>query len=549
MRMKFVPAALAALGAAMIGLWSPGAAAASEFVTIAQGTAIGLAVPGMNEFLGIPFAAPPVGPLRWMPPEPAAPFPDGVLEATQFHAHCAQTPSPFGVDTLNEDCLYLNVYTPTGPTIDLPGLHPVLVWFHGGSLSFGESDDYGAAKLVEAGGIILVTVNYRLGALGFLANSAFDAESPQGVSGNYGILDQQAALRWVRANIAAFGGDPFNVTIAGQSAGGAAVVANLIGTNTAAGLFERAIIESGASLSANTIAGAEARDASFVAAVGCGSEPSLAATASCLRDLPVSTILTFQGGSAISPIVDGFVLPQQPFTAFSSGQFNRVPILNGTNHDEFSLFVALDADLSKAGPLTAPAYPFDIAATLGLSPMSSEIPEVEAEYPLADFPSPDLALTAVGTDGTFACSAFILDQLTSKFVLVSAYEFADENAPELFLPAVSFPYGAAHASELQYLFVLPQSAAHSTVFGPSLPAQPLDLAQEGLSRAMVSYWTSFARFGTPLLAIEPPWLPFFSTSTDFISLVTPAPRAITNFSSEHNCAFWTPLIEAPFQAP
>lgn len=546
MSMKLVAAALAA---AMIGLWSSDPAAASGVVTIVQGKVIGLTVPGMTEFLGIPFAAPPVGSLRWSPPAPAAAFEGGVLAATQFHAHCAQTPSPFGIDTLNEDCLYLNVYTSTRPTIDLPGRHPVMVWFHGGSFSFGESDDCGAARLVEEGGIILVTVNYRLGALGFLANPAFDAESSHGVSGNYGILDQQAALRWVRANIAAFGGDPHNVTIAGQSAGGSAVVANLIGTSTAAGLFQRAIIESGASLSATTIAAAEMRDMAFVTAVGCDGEANLPATAACLRALPVSTILSFQGGNAISPIVDGFVLPQQPFTAFSSGQFNRVPILNGTNHDEFSLFVALDADLAQAGPLTAPAYPFDIAATLGLSPKSSEIPQVEAEYPLADFPSPDLALAAVGTDGTFACSAFILDQLASKFVPVSACEFADENAPELFLPEVSFPYGAAHASELQYLFVLPESQAHATVFGPSVPAQPLDLAQEGLSRAMVSYWTSFARFGTPLLAIEPPWLPFVGADSDFISLVTPVPRPIANFSSEHNCAFWTPFIEAPFQAP
>src|ERR1700722_8443379 len=198
----------------------------------ADGAVRGQAAQAMDEFLGIPYAAAPVGPLRWRPPQPAAPW-AGVREATAFAPHCPQPPSGFGVASTSENCLYLNVFTPPGA----PGGHlPVLVWIHGGSFLVGESDDYIPAGLVRRG-VIVVTISYRLGALGFLAHPAL-ASRPGGPSGDYGLMDQQAALRWVQANIAGFGGNPRNVTLAGESAGGLSVLSQLVSPG-ARGRFSR----------------------------------------------------------------------------------------------------------------------------------------------------------------------------------------------------------------------------------------------------------------------------------------------------------------------
>jgi para-nitrobenzyl esterase len=216
------------------------------------------------------------------------------------------------------------------------------------------------------------------------------------------------------------------------------------------------------------------------------------------------------------------VLPRTIGAAFSTGAFNRVPIIEGSNHDEWRLFVALAFDL-VSGPVTAETYAAAIQATLGIP--AAFVPLFVAQYPLADYESPDLALAALGTDGIFACNALQVDRWVSQFVPTFAYEFNDENAPELFLPPVSFPYGAAHASELQYLFDL-----RSTV-----PAPPLDAAQEQLSAAMVASWTTFARTGDP----DAGWPPFAEDAIE--SLVPPTPTVETGFAADHKCAFWDSL--------
>jgi len=192
-------------------------------VTIFDGAVRGKATGTVDEFLGIPYAAAPVGALRWRPPQPAARW-SGVRDATKFAAHCAQLATPFGVASSSEDCLYLNVFAPAGPKHGDKSQHPVMVWIHGGGLWLGASDDYDPAKLA-ADGTVVVTINYRLGALGFLAHRAL-ADRPGGSSGAYGLMDQQAALRWVQRNIRTFGGDPRKVTIAGESAGGLSVLAH-----------------------------------------------------------------------------------------------------------------------------------------------------------------------------------------------------------------------------------------------------------------------------------------------------------------------------------
>jgi para-nitrobenzyl esterase len=487
-------------------------AGAGPVVVTADGAVRGMTTPAAQEFLGIPYAAPPVGPLRWRPPQPAAPW-AGVRDATQFAPHCAQSASPFGQASTSENCLYLNVFTPPGAEHAGHRL-PVMVWIHGGALVTGESNDYDPTKLVD-NGTIVVTINYRLGALGFLAHPAL-ASRPGGPSGDYGLMDQQAALRWVQRNIGQFGGDPGNVTIFGESAGGLSVLSQLASPG-ARGLFAKAIIESGAyNLTQAPLATAEAEGEAFATSAGCASQ-----TAACLRSLPVATILANQTASGYTPDIDGLVLTQSIGTALSSGQFNRVPVIDGTNHDEWRLFVA-ESELAGA-PVTAANYQAMIASTLQVTPAIAAV--IAAQYPLSAYPSPSVALGAVGTDAIFACPALTVDNSVSKYVPTFAYEFNDENAPELFLPPVSFPYGAAHASELQYLFGLPN-------------AVPLSSAQQQLAAAMQGYWTNFAKRGFPSSSGEPLWPQFSSTSQQMISLVPPQPQVETDFAAEHNCAFW-----------
>jgi len=485
---------------------------------------------GVRVFLGIPYAAPPVGKLRWRPPVPHAPW-FTPREATQFGNHCPQPPSPFGVASVTEDCLFLNVFTPDSD--ELFRLRPVMVWIHGGALVTGESDDYDPTALVQDG-VIVVTINYRLGALGFLAHPAFaaektdpdhDGEADANSAGNYGLMDQQLALRWVRDNIVFFGGDPLNVTIFGESAGGLSVFSQLV-SPPAAQLFHKAIIESGAyNLTTQTLATAEAAGAAFATAAGCSAQ-----TAECLRALPVPTILANEDSAGYTPNLDGEFLPLSLGTALATGQFHHVPVLHGTNHDEWRLFTALDFDLT-AGPIpnNEPAYEAALATLVGPA-----APVVAAQYPLASFPSADLAFAAAGTDAAFACPALAADLSMAPYVPLSTYEFNDENAPQDFLPPVSFPYGAAHASELQYLFTLPEP----------FPRPPLSPAQLQLSSAMQHYWTNFAKFGTPNGPAVPLWPNFNPLAGNFQSLIPPAPMQETNFATAHNCAFWAAFLAA-----
>jgi para-nitrobenzyl esterase len=514
-------AGAAAVSAMVVALTTGSAYAAparhdrGPVVATDRGLVRGLATDGADEYLGIPYAAPPVGALRWQPPHAAARWP-GVREATQYGPHCAQTDGAFGTGSTSEDCLYLNVFTPADHARLRRNL-PVMVWIHGGSLTVGESDDYDPTPLVRNGAVV-VTINYRLGALGFLATSGLAAEQ-DGHAGDYGLMDQQAALRWVQRNIGRFGGDHHNVTIFGESAGGLSVLSHLA-SPSAHGLFDRAIVESGAyALTLAPLTQAEASGASFATAVGCDGQNT-----TCLRNVPVSTILAHES-TGYEPDLDGRVLTQSLGTAFASGQFNRVPVIDGTNHDEWRLFVGLFALLGR--PVTAENY----ADQFGVPPDVAA--KIVAEYPLSDYPSPAVAVGAAGTDSTYACPAVSADTMLSKYVPTYAYEFNDEQAPELFLPAVAgFSYGAAHASELQYLFGL--TADH--------PA-PLSATQQRLAATMQDYWTNFARRGYPAGAGAgaPPWPSFTSTRQLVQSLDTTRPHPETGFAAEHHCAFWSSL--------
>jgi para-nitrobenzyl esterase len=491
-----------------------------------NGVVRGVAVPGGYAFRGLPYAAPPTGNLRWRPPAPPADW-RGVRDATQFGPSCPQPPStevPPG--PFSEDCLYLNVSTPTLRGGDEGGL-PVLVWIHGGGLTVDAGRNYDPAKLA-ADGVVAVTINYRLGALGFLAHPAL-ASRPGGPAGNYGLMDQQAALRWVQDNIARFGGNPDNVTIAGESAGGLSVLAQMVSTG-ARGLFQKAIIESGAfALNQRPLATAEAAGEAFAAAAGCPGQT--AQTAACLRNLPVTSLVT-PAFVEIPGVVDGKVLTEPIGTALAAGRFARVPVLNGTNHDEERIFVTFGLTVSQGtnvlirdNPVTADNYQANIAAALGVP--AARAAEIAAEYPPGAYPSPPVAFSALVGDASFACPALQIDQLTSQRAPTYAYEFNDDNAPLRFSPPLIPPPVATHTSELQYLFDLPNALFPGT----------LNADQEALAASMRAAWVNFAATGNPASAALP-WPAFTTGSARMLSLVPPQPQLETDFTGRHHCAFW-----------
>jgi para-nitrobenzyl esterase len=403
-----------------------------------------------------------------------------------------------------------------------------MVWIHGGGFTEGESDDYDPDRLV-ADGVVVVTLNYRLGYLGFLATSGLDAEKHTHV--NYGLLDQQFALAWTRKNIASFGGNPGQTTIFGQSAGGESVFAQILSPGSA-GLMSRAIIQSGAYgiLSLPTLAAAETSGNAVATSLGCSPQDT-----TCLRGTTVSQILALESGSTPfsggpSPAIDGTMIPESPALALATGSYNDVAVVQGANHDDFRLFTAELFDLA-GGPLTAAEYPLVVQQSLTLIGLGADAPKVLAKYPLSKYASPDLAFSALATDAVFSTQAALTDLLLDIGVPLYAFEFSDENAPEDFLPPVSFPYGSAHASELQFIF---------DSFTRSAPK--LSPAELRLAAAMVENWTQFAKTGSPNGPHVPYWPQYVVGVDDVESLVPPTARLFFNFDSEHKVSFWSGLF-------
>ncbi len=482
----------------------------------------------MIEYIGIPYAAPPVGMLRWMPPQAFGKW-KGVFKATTFGSECPQVGTG-GTVTGDEDCLFLNIYTPLGKKTVKPHDRAVMVWIHGGGLTKGAGSDYDPTPLVEGGDVIVVTINYRLGMLGFFAQQALDAEGH--LAGNYGFMDQQFALGWIQRNIAAFGGDPSRVTIFGESAGGLSTYSQLA-SPLAAGLYQRAIAQSGAYAGFSPdyrvqilpIAVAETTGnpplvesgAALADAVGCASQ-----TAACLRAVDPTVMIPVEGTAF--PTIDGTLLTETPGAAFDSGNFNRVPVITGTNHDEFRYFVATDFVLPVANSQ------YDSVFT---TVFPSDASTVEAQYPLGTSPpvnEAELQLAAAGTDGIFACTARRATMGLAQFVRVYAYEFNDENAPGPTIKNLNFPLGAYHGADVEYI-----------LNRNGVPA-PFTADQQPLSQAMISYWTHFAKNGNPNSSGQPHWAPYVSAIDDRQSFVPPTPGVESNFDAFHMCSsFWDGL--------
>jgi para-nitrobenzyl esterase len=494
--------------------------ATNPVVSVTGGKVRGVAAGATYAFRGLPYAAAPTGARRWHPPQAPASW-HGIREASRYAASCPQAPSGLsGPGPFSEDCLYLNVFTP----MRVGAGRPVLVWFHGGGFWQDTSTNYDGTKLAQ-NGLVVVTVNYRLGALGFLAHPAL--ASPRGGStGNYGLMDQQAALRWVQRNITQFGGDPHNVTIAGQSAGGLAVLAHLV-SRRSRGLFQRAIIESGAfALHQQPLAAAESAGRAFAAKAGCVDQ-----TAACLRRLPVDALVKNFPGAAIPGVVDGEVLTEPIGTALAAGRFAHVPILNGVNHDEEFLFVvgvhvAVSGGTFVPVPgVTAQTYQSAIAAVLGVTPARAA--SIAGRYPLAAGVAPAAVLSTLVADANFACPALQVDRWTAKYAPTFAYEFDDDSAPQRFAPPGALPPIATHSSEVQYLFDQPNDPVPAT----------LNAAQAKLAATMRSAWARFAATGSPSTA-EVNW-PSIKTESSVLSFASPRPKLETSFNTTHHCSFWS----------
>ncbi len=495
----------------------------------ASGSASGDRKGGYRLFQGIPYAAAPVGALRWQPPVAPEPW-RTVRDATKPGLRCIQDvriDPDYGLPT-SEDCLNLSVWTPAGATPE--SRRPVMVWIHGGGFLNGSSDLYHARWLATRGDIVVVTVNYRLGALGFLAHPALShrgtrpALAPGATAdpGNYGLADQQQALRWVRDNIDRFGGDPERVTIAGESAGAMSVCNHLVAPESW-GLFRAAIMQSGPCQAQAALPEAKRVSVAFAAQAGCA-DPATAGA--CLLALPAARLeggpgyVTIGANNVISgPVTGTERLPVAPPVAAAEGRrIERVPVLIGSTADEFTVFVAISYLRHK----TLPPYPALLRQTFG--PRAGAVAE---EYPLHRYDgSTGLAYAAAVTDGVFACPIDALATDLARRAPVFAYEFNDRNAPAPEpLRHTPFPPGAGHALELRYLFNMGG-------------APKLTPAQQQLSEQMIDYWSAFVRTGSPDADGQPRWPALNPEEPQRMTLQTGESVVTGDFAARHRCGFW-----------
>jgi len=532
---------------ALLGSWQTAAAEQSPVVQTKDGPVQGLLTDGVAQFLGIPYAAPPVGKLRWKPPKKPEPWTE-VLQATKYAPICALTTTLgvfSGPANDNEDCLYLNVFT---PNLDDTARLPVIVWIHGGGNVDGETPGYDGSKLAADGKTVVVTMEYRLNLMGFFAHPALDNEGHP--FANYGILDQQAVLKWVKQNIAKFGGDKNNVTLGGQSAGAQDTGLNMV-SPLAAGLFDRAICESYCPRSAlPTKEAAEANGVAMAVAAGCGAGTG-PEVAKCLRDLPASTIEAFAGtASAASTyisgqgIVDGEIVPDQPLKLFANGQFNHMPLINGNVEDEQNFSLAITEYFTSPKnalrtPPTADQYEAYINTTF-VPPAypAGSAPKVLANYPLNAYASPQLAWDRLGTD-VGICSERRLDKILASQIPVYAYEFDDQTAPFYFPKMPGFTPLAYHTADIQYLFPLWSG-------GPDGIQHQLNQKQKALSDQLVTAWTNFAWTGNPNGIGNYPWPKYTIQNNAPAWLIEDIPVLSTltdaQYSALRKCDFWDSLV-------
>ncbi|MHA6615580.1 carboxylesterase/lipase family protein [Pseudonocardia sp. DLS-67] len=536
-----------AIALGVVGCTAPVAAVATplaELVAVEQGELLGTTDGSVLRYRGVPYAAAPLGERRFAPPA-AAPSWSGTRPATEPGARCAQLPAAPGTPHLTtgsdtEDCLTLDVTVPAGTTADA-GL-PVLVWIHGGGFNAGAGTDTDPRRLAEAGPLVVVTVNYRLGIFGFLGLPGLPG------SGSFGLLDQRAALIWVQHNIAAFGGDPDSVTLAGQSAGADSVCAHLT-SPASTGLFHRVIMQSGECGATDLVdvirpssgpAGdtwkplplLEAAGVAAASTLGCpapgdgpGTARDMTDVLACLRALPTATLV---GGAGYywSPATGTPTLPRRPSDVIVDRDTRPgIPVLAGTTRDEGTLFTV--AFFDRAG---TPISDAGLKALLA-GASTARAAEAGSAYPTVDR-SPGRAWSDVITDRAYSCPGLVNYRALAERGPVYAYELADPAAPS---PYVALPPdlagGSPHGAEMPYLFDL--------VPGPTA----LTADQQPLAVELVDRWAGFAATGDPnrhpgSATAWPPW----TGEGHLLTITGPGPATTVSsaaaFAEAHRCALW-----------
>lgn len=540
--------AVGAAGTGKAKAWWWDSGTSSPEVTTESGRVEGTNVGSTDVYKGIPYAKQPVGDRRWRPPETPAPDWDGTLDATEY-APIAPQPnlitsaagSLLGIDFTvvagrEDGCLNLNVWAPQNAD---PGEKPVMVWIHGGGYEIG-SNRYNSQQLSQRGDVVVVTVNYRLGPLGFYTHPELLDEDPRNV--NQGYQDMIAALEWVQRNIREFGGDPNNVTIFGESAGGNAVLTLMTDPDTE-GLFHRVICESGPVIEDYDNREEAAEEGVEVAeSLGCTGADAL----ECLRDASLQNLLSGQRGligsiaggdsaglleGALAIVVDGTVIEEHPALRFRDGEFHDVPLITGGNNDETQLFLALQDVPDRQ------AYRDTLESTL----TPGQADRVLEAYPAENYGSPKDALIDATTDGVFLCN----DRLTAKWIsdnggTVYRYIFDDSPSDPFELIQLIIPdRGAYHAAELAYVFG----------DGDNITQQGFEISDTGLrdkwlSRTMQDYWTNHAWNGNPNDSgwFGPPdWPRFDSTNQRQVRLKEDAVEQESG--PKPGCGVWEPILK------
>lgn len=449
-------------------------------VEVEQGIVEGTVEDSLTVFKGIPFAQPPIGDLRWRAPQPANKW-EGIKETKKYAPAPIQGNDPKGK---SEDCLYLNVWTPAKSSEDKI---PVLVWIYGGGFSYGSTSEpvYDGAALAKKG-VVLVSIAYRVGQLGFLAHPGLSAENPEKTSGNYGLLDMIAGLQWVKDNIAAFGGDPNKVTIFGESAGGIAV-SMLSASPLAKGLFHGAISQSGGSFgptrpttfpgeNMKTLEMAEKDGLKYAEKAG---DTSLAG----LRKIPADKLPMVMGMGGAWPIVDGYVIPDDQYKLYEAGKYNDTPILVGYNSDEGASFTrttdpkefisSVELRYGKFADSLLKAYPVD----------STSVPKTARD---------------LSRDAAFGWQTWAWAKLQAKTGKSKVFYYYFDQHPDHPEDSPKYGYGSPHGQEVAYVF------ENLDASNPETTKTDLEI-----SDLMGTYWTNFAKYGDPNGEGVPNW-PAFS---------------------------------------
>ena len=463
-------------------------------VRVEEGFLQGTYENGLGIYKGIPFAAPPIGDLRWRAPQPAEKW-EGIKQADKFAPAAMQGGNP--PSGKSEDCLYLNIWTPAKTENDKI---PVLVWIYGGGFSFGStSDPVHNGEHLARKGVVLVSIAYRVGQLGFLAHPELSAENPNGVSGNYGLLDMIAGLKWIQKNIVAFGGDPDKVTIFGESAGGIAV-SMLCASPLAKGLFHGAISQSGGSFgptrpttfpgeNMKTLKQAEEAGLSFALKAG---NTSIAE----LRKIEAEKLPSGMGMGGAWPIVDGYVIPDDQFKLYEAGRYNDVPILVGYNSDEGASF---------SREKTPEEYFTGVKLRYG-----KFADDLIKAYPAGETTVPKTARD-LARDAAFGWQTWSWARLQSRTGKSKVYYYYFDQHPDYPKDSPRYGFGSPHGQDVAYVFM------HLDPSNPQTTESDL-----GISEAMGIYWTNFAKYGNPNGGGVPDW-PAFSEATPVVMYLGPIP--------------------------